>query len=256
MIKSKMEIAFLVAAGMFACFAQPAFAAPLDILEFKKTQLSQNEQEQLCIQVKNLCEHPDQWRFLKTVDQQLWLLSGSDIIRFSNSPMGLKLSKQWHVNLSTQKEGTSDGQFIFPKLFPMALNGYAIAVIDSFSEMYSGGGANIERASFYELTDSGTTHQFIANYPFSFSRMIRACFSEQDYKSSKGKCHDEDSLSLDIRPIKPMLWQFRYRYSLSVSPASDSGEKSYNGSRNLNIDLNKAPEQPNISEAWNYAGMG
>ncbi|EOQ65523.1 hypothetical protein F935_00102 [Acinetobacter calcoaceticus ANC 3811] len=256
MSRSKIEIAFLVIVGMFACFAKPAFAAPLSILEFKKTQLSQNEQEQLCIQVKNLCEHPDQWRVLKTADRQLWLLSGEDILQFNNSATGLKLSKQWHVNLSTQKEGASDGQFIFPKLFPITQNRYAIAVIDSFSEMYSGGGANIERASFYELTDAGTTHQFIANYPFSFSRMIRACFSEQDYESSQGNCHDEDSLSLDLRPVKPLMWQFRYRYSLSVSPASDSDEKSYQGSRNLNIDLNKAPEQPNIPEAWNYAGMG
>ncbi|WP_111856215.1 hypothetical protein [Acinetobacter oleivorans] len=256
MSKSKIEIAFLVIAGIFACFAKPAFAAPLSILEFKKTQLSQNEQEQLCIQVKNLCEHPDQWRVLKTADRQLWLLSGEDIIQFNNSATGLKLSKQWHVNLSTQKEGTSDGQFIFPKLFPLTQQRYAIAIIDQFSEMYSGGGAGIERASFYELQESGNERSFIKNYPFSFNRMIRACFSEQDYESSQGKCHDEDSLSLDIRPIKPMLWQFRYRYSLSVSPASDSGEKSYQGSRNLNIDLNKAPEQPNIPEAWNYAGMG
>jgi hypothetical protein len=122
--------------------------------------------------------------------------------------------------------------------------------------MYSGGGAGIERASFYELKDSGQTHRFIENYPFSFNRMIRACFSEQDYETSKGKCHDEDRLSLDIRPIKPMLWQFRYRYSLEVSPASDSGEKSFKGSRNLNIDLNKAPKQPNIPANWDYQGQG
>jgi len=213
-------------------------AAPLDILAFKKVQLSPNEQNQLCAQVKDLCQHRDQWRSLKTADQRL-----------------LKLLKKWHVNLSTQEDGTSTGQFVFPKLFPMTQNRYAIAVIDTFSEMYSGGGAGIERASFYELKNSGEIHQFINNYPFSFSRMIRACFSEQDYESSQGNCHDEDALSLEIRPIKPMLWQFRYRYHLSVSPASDSGEKSYQGSRNLNIDLNKAPEQPNIPETWNYAGM-
>jgi hypothetical protein len=46
-------------------------------------------------------------------------------------------------------------QYVFPKLFPMDQNRYAIAVIDTFSEMYSGGGAGIERASFYELKDSG-----------------------------------------------------------------------------------------------------
>ncbi|NUG24362.1 hypothetical protein HUN15_16380, partial [Acinetobacter lactucae] len=162
---------------------------------------------------------------------------------------------KWNI-VTTGSEDGFHKQYIFPKLFPLTQQRYAIAIIDQFSEMYSGGGANIERASFYELEESGNERLFIKNYPFSFSRMIRACFSEQDYESSKGNCHDEDSLSLDIRPIKPLLWLFRYRYSLSVSPASDSGEKSYKGSRNLNIDLNKAPEQPNIPEAWNYAGMG
>lgn len=244
---------------LFACcftaLSSVALAAPLDILTFKKAQFSQQEQNQLCAQVKELCQHRDQWRSLKTADQSLWLLSGADIAQFSASTMGLKLLKQWHIDISSQEDRTSTGKFVFLKLFPMAQNRYAIAVIDTFSEMYSGGGAGIERASFYELKDSGNTHPFIKNYPFSFSRMIRACFSEQDYESSKGNCHDEDALSLDIRPIKPMLWQFRYRYHLSVSPASDSGEKSYQGSRNLNIDLNKAPQQPNIPETWSYAGM-
>lgn len=256
MIKRKIEIAFLVVAGMFACFANPTFAATLDILEFKKDQLSQTEQKQLCEQIRDLCLQGVQWRSLKTPDQNLWILSSrNDIAQFKPTSTGFKLVRKWNI-VTIASEDDLHKQYIFPKLFPMTPNRYAIAVIDSFSEMYSGGGANIERASFYELTDSGKTHQFIANYPFSFSRMIRACFSEQDYESSKGNCHDEDSLSLDIRPIKPLLWQFRYRYSLGVSPASDSGEKSYKGSRNLNIDLNRAPEQPSIPETWNYAGMG
>ncbi len=157
-----------------AAFAQEikgistTLAAPLDILAFKKAQFSQNEQNQLCAQVKELCQHRDQWRSLKTADQRLWLLSGGDIVQFSASTTGLKLSKQWHIDISSQEDGTSTGQFVFPKLFPMTQNRYAIAVIDTFSEMYSGGGAGIERASFYELKDSGNTHQFIKNYPFSF----------------------------------------------------------------------------------------
>lgn len=256
MIKRKIEIAFLVVAGIFTCFANPTFAATLDILEFKKDQLPRTEQKQLCEQIRDLCLQGVQWRSLKTPDQNLWILSSrNDIAQFKPTSTGFELVRKWNIVTIASEDGFHK-QYIFPKLFPMAQNRYAIAIIDQFSEMYSGGGAGIERASFYELTDSGKTHQFIANYPFSFSRMIRACFSEEDYESSKGNCHDEDSLSLDIRPIKPLLWQFRYRYSLGVSPASDSGEKSYKGSRNLNIDLNKAPEQPNIPEAWNYAGMG
>ena len=245
----------MLAACCFAAASSAAWAAPLQILAFEKAQLSPSEQHQLCEQVKALCQQPEQWRSLKTADQSLWLLSGGDIARFHASAAGFQLAGQWHLDISNQAQGASNGQFIFPKLFPMAQNRYAVAVVDSFSEMYSGGGASIERASFYELKDAGNAHQFIQNYPFSLNRMIRACFSEQDYASAKGDCHDEDRLSLDIRPVKPMLWQFRYRYNLSVSPASDSGGKSYQGSRNLNIDLNRAPAQPDIPAAWNYAGM-
>lgn len=245
----------MLAACCFAVASSVAWAAPLQILTFQKAQLSPSEQNQLCAQAKALCEQRGQWRSLKIADQSLWLLSGGDIARFYASAAGFKLSQQWHLDISDQAQGAPNGQFIFPKLFPMAQNRYAVAVIESFSEMYSGGGAGIERASFYELKDAGNAHQFIQNYPFSLNRMIRACFSEQDYASAKGNCHDEDRFSLDIRPVKPMLWQFRYRYNLSVSPASDSGEKSYQGSRNLNIDLNRAPAQPDIPAAWNYAGM-
>lgn len=256
MLKNKIALATMILVGTFACLGTSVFAAPLQILDFKKGQLSQDERTRLCEQVKDLCQQRTQLQSLKTPDQTLWLLSEGNIAQFAISSTGFKLLKQWRIQLAATEEMARSSQYIFPKLFPMEQKRYAVAVIDTFSEMYSGGGAGIERASFYELKDSGKTHRFIENYPFSFNRMIRACFSEQDYESSKGKCHDEDGLSLDIRSIKPMLWQFRYRYSLDVSPASDSGEKSFKGSRNLNIDLNKAPEQPNIPEEWDYEGAG
>ncbi|MEN8320389.1 hypothetical protein [Acinetobacter junii] len=256
MLNNKIHISGLILTVSFSCISSSIFAVPLQILEFKKGQLSQVEQMQICEQLKGVCPQQAQWRSLKTADQNLWLLSGSDIAQFRLSTTGLKLTHQWRIQLAPSEEMERKSQYIFPKLFPMTENRYAIAQIDTFSEMYSGGGAGIERANFYELKDSGQTHRFIENFPFSFNRMIRACFSEQDYDTSKGKCHDEGRLSVDIRPLKPMLWQFRYRYSLEVSPVSDSGEKSFKGSRNLNIDLNKAPQQPNIPANWDYQGQG
>lgn len=240
---------------MLVGFASPSFAAALQVQSFKKFAWNQAEQKQLCTQLSALCQQSEKWRSLKTADGHLWILLNGDIAQFSVSASEVKLLQQWQIELAKPEHDGSNTQFVFPKLFPMTQNRYAVAVIDRYSEMYSGGGAGVERASFYELKDSGKTQSFIQNYPFSLNRMIRACFSEQDYERSKGHCHDEDALSLDIRSIKPMLWQFRYRYSLAVSPASDSGEKSYKGSRNINIDLNKAPAQPNIPVQWNYAGM-
>lgn len=256
MLNNKIYLSGLILVVSLSCFSTSIIAAPLQILEFKKGQLNQAEQKQICEQLRDVCQQQTPLRSLKTADQKLWLLLGDQIAQFYPSATGLKLKNKWHVDLATDEDDTSDGQFIFPKLFPMTESRYAIAIIERSSEMYSGGGAGMERASFYELKESGQTHRFIENYLFSFNRMIRACFSEQEYKSSQGKCHDEDRLSLDIRPIKPMLWQFRYRYSLDVSPVSDSGEKSFKGSRNLNIDLNKAPQQPNIPANWDYQGQG
>ncbi|ENX11970.1 hypothetical protein F895_03475 [Acinetobacter sp. CIP 64.2] len=256
MLTNKMILGAMILLGASTCLSASVLAAPLQILEFKKGQLSATEQTQLCEQVKELCQRKPQWLSLKTPDQSLWLLSEGNIAQFSHSNSGFKVLTQWQIPLAPAEEMARSKQFIFPKLFPMDQNRYAVALIDTLTESYSGGGASVERASFYELQNSGQTHRFIENYPFNFSRMIRACFSEQDYENSKGKCHDEDGLSLDIRPIKPMLWQFRYRYSLDVSPASDSGEKSFKGSHNLNIDLNKAPEQPNIPAEWDYEGAG
>ncbi len=165
------------------------------------------------------------------------------------------MTQQWHVLTPTQDDDQRSSQYVYPKLFPLDQKRYAIAGIKTYSEMYSGGGANIERADFYELLANGQTKPLMQNYPFSFGRMIRACFSEEDYERSKGDCHDEDGLSVDIQVLKPMLWQFRYAYGLHVSPASDSDEKSYKGSRILNIDLNHPPIQPKIPETWNFAGL-
>jgi len=171
-------------------------AAPLNILEFKKNQLNTIEQTQICTQLKPLCDQTEQLRSLKTPDHKLWLLKNDRIAVFHSSQSGLKLDGQWQLPLAVGNTNDDDPSFVFPKLFPMTPTRYAIAVIAPFSEMYSGGGASIERASFYELLEHGKTQRFITDYPFSFSRMIRACFSEQDYATSKGNCHDEDGLSL------------------------------------------------------------
>jgi hypothetical protein len=69
----------------------------LQILEFKKGQLSQVEQHKY---VNNLKISNSKWRSLKTVDQNLWLLSGSDIAQFHLSTTGLKLTHQWRIQLA------------------------------------------------------------------------------------------------------------------------------------------------------------
>lgn len=256
MFKRRVLFCRIIFVALGLCISMKIFAAPLNILEFKKTHFNPNHQHQICTQVQNLCEQPEQWRSLITPDHMLWLLSGNDIAVFKSSEIGFKLFNQWSVATEpSQDEYAADKKYIYPKLFPMNQNRYAVAVINSHSEMYSGGGATIERADFYELLNSGQMKRFIQDYPFGFNRMIRACFSERDYEVSKGNCHDEDQLSLEIQVIKPMLWQFGYRYRLNVSPASDSTENSHKGIKKIKINLDRPPRQPNIFQDWNYAGQ-
>ena len=128
MLNHKIHLRWLILTVSFSCFSSSIFAAPLQILEFKKGKLSQVEKTQICEQLKDLCPQQAQWRSLKTADQNLWLLSGSDIAQFHLSQTGLKLTHQWHIQLAPSEEMVRTSQYIFPKLFPMTENRYAFAL--------------------------------------------------------------------------------------------------------------------------------
>ena len=95
-MNNKINLNRIILVAAFSCFSTFIFAAPLQILELKKGQLSQVEQMQICEQLKYLCQQPAQWRSLKIADQNLWLLSGSDIAQFRwteiNSSMAYEIN--------------------------------------------------------------------------------------------------------------------------------------------------------------------
>jgi len=99
-----------------------------------------------------------------------------------------------------------------PALYPLAEGQWAVAVLQTVSEMYSGGGASFSKADFVPLDESKAVYEGI---PFSCSKMVRACFSEKEYKQSK-HCHDESSGSLRIAygepatPGEPYNWQYTW----------------------------------------------
>ncbi|WP_431123849.1 hypothetical protein [Variovorax paradoxus] len=102
-----------------------------------------------------------------------------------------------------------------PAFYPLAEGQWAVAVLQTVSEMYSGGGASFTKADFVPLDESKAAYDDI---PFSCSKMVRACFSEKEYKQSR-HCHDESSGSLRIaygepaRPGEPYNWQFTWLQS-------------------------------------------
>jgi hypothetical protein len=92
-----------------------------------------------------------------------------------------------------------------PALYPAGPELWAIAVLTTVIESYSGGGATFRKADFVVLdrtsSDIGEKHKLFEGVPFSCRKTVRACFSEQDHRSSK-QCHDESSgyLTLNVSP--------------------------------------------------------
>lgn len=94
---------------------------------------------------------------------------------------------------------------IYPALYPVPGNGYAIAVVHGVTEGYSGGGAGFGLADFVALhltaraaaADKPYTLLY-AGVPFSCSKILRACFSEREYQTSR-HCHDDWSGHLTIQ---------------------------------------------------------
>lgn len=253
--KKLMKMCFAFSIGL--CLSGVVSAKPLEILSFKKDQLTSLENQQICQQLQPQCSSSKAFSSVKMNPSSIWVLANDQIVQFQKSQNAFKKQNTWRFKQLNQvdAEGETDQYKLFPKLFPMDQNRYAVALLNQRTEGYSGGGAVIQRADFIELKHTGQTHQFITDYPFYFSQMIRACFSEEEYESSEGHCHDLYDLNLDIRVIKPMHWQLRYSYVTQISPASDSGEKSGKYRRNIEIDLNQTPKQLDLPEGWNYSGQ-
>ena len=118
-----------------------------------------------------------------------------------------RIKERWSLSdyTSTPDAGggdRADAPRLFPALYPLGPGDWGVALLNSRSEMYSGGGATVVTADFISLKALAASPQsakpVYGGVPFSCSKMIRACFSEHDYKTSK-HCHDESTGSLRIR---------------------------------------------------------
>jgi hypothetical protein len=94
---------------------------------------------------------------------------------------------------------------LYPALYPVGERGLAVALISHSNEAYSGGGATFDYADFVTL--EGTP--VFETVPFACSKMIRACFREEEYAKSS-HCHDEWTGYLSIRygaaGIQSFVW--------------------------------------------------
>lgn len=96
---------------------------------------------------------------------------------------------------------------IHPALYPAAPNLWAVALLFTQAESYSGGGAGFEKADFVVLdprvSEVTESQRLFAAVPFSCSKLVRACFSGKDYKTKMPHCHDESSGFLTLKYVRP-----------------------------------------------------
>lgn len=225
----------LLTAGLLvSSFAVPVFAAPatpaaqvFDAVK-KPESLDAQWRERLCALLPQPCNV-----------QQLALYrprgaTPADYMVLSAEPLAMARIKRttdakgWQLDrlhdfsdyvAALKKEdsgGTPDTRLsLAPALYPLAEGKWAVAVLQTVSEMYSGGGASFDTADFVPLEGGKAVQEGI---PFSCFKMIRACFSEKEYKTSK-HCHDESNGSLRIaygdaaKPGAPYDWQYTWLQS-------------------------------------------
>jgi hypothetical protein len=129
------------------------------------------------------------------------------------SRLVMKAPRQWQLlnrwsfetyPLPSNKDDPDDSRMIdiHPALYPVGFGLWAVAVLNSKTEGYSGGGAEFVTADFVtldpEVSDIGEQERRFRAVPFSCSKTVRACFTEKEYKTSP-HCHDESSGYLTLK---------------------------------------------------------
>jgi hypothetical protein len=130
------------------------------------------------------------------------------------SRLAMKAPGQWEVlnvwnfekyPAPSRPEGSGDPRMldIHPALYPAAPDLWAIALLSTQMESYSGGEAGFNKADFVVLDPKASVvtekQRLYAAVPFSCSKQVRACFSEKDYKKNMPRCHDESSGFLTLK---------------------------------------------------------
>jgi hypothetical protein len=117
---------------------------------------------------------------------------------------------------------------LYPALYPAGAHDWAVAVVHHVDEGYSGGGADFAIADFVVLSDApaGAAHPLsplYAGVPFSCSKLIRACFTPEDYRRKGKNCHDEYSGILTLK-VSPSPSPDRYTWT-AVWHEEDDGSR-------------------------------
>lgn len=151
----------------------------------------------------------------KAADGALWLIDAARPaltrwVRATGKAEQWDFSGYRHSYAEGGEQPGAEPLIIHPALYPARGDGFSVALVREYREMYSGGGASYGIADFVEVGPGGSVGTLIYGaVPFACRKMIRACFSERDYRTSK-HCHDEYSGYLTIDTAAGAEWQFTW----------------------------------------------
>jgi len=193
---------------LILCIALPVFAAdPIKSLPFKEKIISKAKIRSICQKIKSKCNEQSAkiWSVKIAEAEKYYLIDESPQVTQLEYKNGVySVIDQWsfknyqHNYDNTDDELSRSGVYIYPALYPLNQQDYAIAVVDQWFAGYSGGGRNEYIADFIQLQPKQNFKVAIKNIPFYSLKSIRACFSDEDYKKYP-HCHEEESTTLLIR---------------------------------------------------------
>lgn len=179
----------------------------------------------ICEQLNLTCQVNDSklYRVKASNDPIYYLIDATPrIVQFQSEGKKIILLDQWefkdykhsHQTANDDEEWQKNALKIYPALYPINKNKMAVAIIDERFESYAGGGRSEQIADFLMLEPQGKFKVALKAVSFHSYEMIRACFSEQEYKTSP-HCYDESSsiLSIQFKDIRKPFYQWTLNYT-------------------------------------------
>jgi len=184
------------------------------------------ETEQLkiiCKQLKINCSNDlGIWKAKSSKDNRVYLIDNTpQLFELERENNIYKIRKSWnfkdyqhHSKNLADDELADDGTEVFPAFYPLNQQKIAIALVKHYATSYSGGGKGEHIADFILLEPQGKFRTALADIPFYSYEMIRACFSEKEYRTSP-HCHDESgsNLSIQFKDVGKPYYQWTLNYT-------------------------------------------
>ena len=228
-VKASVRAALLVALAAVASQALAASRAAIPLVPAPAGRISATTLEALCIKLVPSCTASStralvasgapagRLYLLDSAKPWLAMLDERDPADSSRARV-FDLSSRRHSTPPAADGGDAPPLHLHPALYPVGIDGLAVAIVSTTREMYSGGGASFDVADFVELDASAPTpasapRALYVGVPFACSKTVRACFSEKEYRRSP-HCTDDSTghltIALDGDGSATPRWSFRW----------------------------------------------